>query len=194
MCCGREIAEEGKEYCGRCECRELPFVRNFAVWKYDKWMKKSIADFKYGGRKEYAEFYVRHMAGRFGRLLLRYGVTVLVPVPISGKRKRYRGFNQAEILADRLARELGLSTARFLRRVRNTAPQSRLSPTERKRNLAESLCWDAKEASRWKELPQRVALVDDIFTTGATMEACTMVLQAHGIPWVYGVCICIGSE
>ena len=89
MCCGREIREEGKEYCHRCEENQLSFARNFAVWHYDKWMKKSIADFKYNGRKEYAEFYVQHMKQCFGRQLLRYGVTVLVPVPVSSGRKRY---------------------------------------------------------------------------------------------------------
>lgn len=157
-------------------------------------MKRSIADFKYNGRKEYADFYVYHMKQCFGKQLKRYGVTVLVPVPISAKRRRYRGFNQAEILADGLAKELGLSSARLVRRIRNTMPQSGLSPKERKKNLAASLAWDEKEAGRLRELPEAVALVDDIFTTGATMEACTEVLQEQGISSVYGICVCIGNE
>lgn len=194
MCCGRELPDEGKEYCSRCEENRLSFVRNFAVWQYDKWMKKSIADFKYHGRREYVDFYVRHMAKGYGRQLLKYGVTVLVPVPISKKRYRYRGFNQAELLADGLAKELGIVSARLLTRVRNTTPLNGLSPAERKRNLKDALCWNEKEALKWKELPHRVALVDDIFTTGTTMEACTRVLSDHGISSVYGICICIGSD
>lgn len=194
MCCGREISEEGKEYCSRCEENRMSFIRNFAVWRYDKWMKKSIAGFKYDGRKEYAAFYIRHMAGCFGRQLLRYGVTALVPVPISAKRRRYRGYNQAELLAEGLAKELGISCRKLIKRVRNTVPLSGLSPTERKKNLMGSLCFDEAEASKWQELPTKVALVDDIFTTGTTMEACTKVLQAHGILEVYGICICIGNE
>lgn len=172
----------------------MSFQRNFAVWRYDKWMKKSIAGFKYDGRKEYVDFYIRHMAGEYGKQLLRYGVTVLVPVPVSEKRRRYRGFNQAELLADGLAKELGIVSARFIKRARNTIPLSGLSPAERKRSLTGALCWDEKEASRWEILPQKVALVDDIFTTGTTMEACTCVLLEHGILAVYGICICIGSE
>ncbi len=194
MCCGREISEEGKEYCSRCEENRMSFIRNFAVWRYDKWMKKSIAGFKYDGRKEYATFYIRHMAGSFGRQLLRYGVTALIPVPISAKRRRYRGFNQAEILAEGLAKELGISYRKLIKRVRNTVPQNGLSPTERKKNLTDSLCFDEAEALKLDVLPGKVALVDDIFTTGTTMEACTKVLQSRGIRDVYGICICIGSE
>lgn len=194
LCCGREIGDETKEYCGRCEEQRMSFVRNFAVWQYDKRMKRSIADFKYHGRKEYAEFYIQHMKQCFGKQLLCYGVTALVPVPISAKRRRYRGFNQAEILAEGLARELGISSMRLLKRVRNTLPQSGLSPTERKKNLTASLAWDEKEAGKQKNLPETVALVDDIFTTGTTMEACTTVLREHGISSVYGICVCIGNE
>lgn len=194
LCCGREVADDRKEYCGRCEESRLSFTRNFAVWQYDKRMKRSIADFKYNGRLEYAEFYIQHMAHSYGKQLLRYGVTTLVPVPVSKMRRRYRGFNQAEVLAEGLAKELGLSTARLVKRVRNTAPLSGLSPKERRKNLADSLVWDEAEAGKLKELPRVVALVDDIFTTGATMEACTRVLLAEGVQSVYGVCICIGSE
>ena len=172
----------------------MSFVRNFAVWQYDKRMKRSIADFKYHGRKEYGAFYIQHMKQCFGTQLLRNGVTTLVPVPISRKRRRYRGFNQAELLAEGLAKELGLSTAKLVKRVRTTRPQSGLSPKERKKNLTESLAWDDAEAGRFSEMPKTVALVDDIFTTGATMEACTEVLRAHGIISVYGICVCIGNE
>ncbi len=172
----------------------MSFVRNYAVWQYDKRMKRSIADFKYNGRKEYAPFYIQHMKQCFGKQLLRAGVTALVPVPISAKRRRYRGFNQAELLADGLAKELGLCSVPLIKRVKNTKPQSGLSPKERKHNLAASLAWDEREAECFREFPKAVALVDDIFTTGATMEACTEVLLAHGISAVYGICVCIGSE
>ena len=193
LCCGREVADDTKEYCNDCEENRMTFVRNFAVWRYDKHMKKSIADFKYDGRKEYAEFYIQHMKQCFGAQLLRYGVTVLVPVPVSARRRRYRGFNQAEVLADGLAKELGIVSAPLLQRVRNTAPQSGLNPTERRKNLAGALVWDKRAADRLERLPDCVALVDDIFTTGTTMEACTQVLRAHGIASVYGACVCIGN-
>lgn len=194
LCCGRELGDDTKEYCVACEEKVPSIQRNFAVWRYDKAMKKSIADFKYGGRKEYADFYVRHMAQGVGKQLLRYGVTVFVPVPVSAKRRRYRGFNQAELLAEKLADELGTVSANLLKRVRNTLPQSSLTPTERQKNLAGSIVWDEKAASELERVPEAVAVVDDIYTTGSTMSACAEVLQKNGVRRVYGVCICIGSE
>lgn len=194
MGCGREITDDTKEYCVRCETRRPSVTRNFAVWQYDRAMKKSIAAFKYDGRREYADFYVRHMAQCFGRQLLRYGVTAFVPVPISPERRRYRGFNQAELISEGLAERTGLVSLRLLTRVKNTLPQSGLAPGERQRNLSGSIAWNRKEVEALKELPAAVAVVDDIYTTGSTMSACAEILKENGIPNVYGVCICIGSE
>lgn len=194
LCCGREIADGEKEYCAACETRPPSVLQNFAVWRYDKAMKKSIAAFKYGGRKEYADFYVRHMAAKIGKHLLRSGVTVLVPVPVSRKRRRYRGFNQAELLAKQLAKELGLLSADLLLRVKNTVPQSSLTPAERQRNLADSIVWNEEAAKMLEKAPAAVAVVDDIYTTGSTMSACARVLREQGIQRVYGVCVCIGTD
>lgn len=194
MHCGRELSDDRKEFCGRCETRPMAFERNFAVWQYEKWMKKSIADFKYNGRKENASFYIPHMAHTYGKQLLRYGVTALVPVPISAKRRRFRGYNQAELLAEGLADALGIVSLRLLKRIKNTLPQSGLTPEERKRNLTDSFAWDNNLAGKLAELPKTVALVDDIFTTGSTMDACAKVLLEYGIHTVYGMCICIGNE
>ncbi len=194
MGCGREIADDTKEYCMRCEAKPPSVIRNFAVWQYDGAMKRSVAAFKYDGRKEYADFYVRHMAHCFGSSLLHYGVTVLVPVPVSAKRRRYRGFNQAELLSEGLAKELGLTSSRLLKRVRNTLPQSGLDPVKRQENLSGSILWNRRAADTLSELPAAVAVVDDIYTTGSTMSACAGVLKENGIQRVYGVCICIGGE
>lgn len=194
MGCGREIADNTKEYCMRCETKPPSVVRNFAVWQYDKAMKKSITAFKYDGRKEYADFYVRHMSQCFGRQLLRYGVSALIPVPVSSKRRRYRGFNQAELLAEGLAERLGLSSLRLLKRIKNTLPQSGLDPGERQKNLSGAIIWNAKAADTLKELPAAVAVVDDIYTTGSTMSVCAEVLKRNGIQKVYGICTCIGNE
>lgn len=194
MGCGRELSDDRREYCENCETRQVSFERNFAVWQYEKWMKKSIADFKYNGRKENGFFYIQYMAHTYGKQLLRYGVTALVPVPISVKRRRFRGFNQAELLAKGLAEALGIEVLPLLRRVKHTLPQSGLTPEERRRNLSGSFAWDETIAGRLRQLPETVALVDDIFTTGTTMEACTTVLRENGISAVYGICICIGND
>ncbi len=194
MRCGKELADDTLEYCEDCSRGDVSFVRNYAVWHYDKQMKRSVTEFKYGGRKEYAGFYVHHMAGRYGERLLRHGVTALVPVPVSGKRKRSRGFNQAELLAGRLADRLGIPAIPLLKRVKNTKPQSGLSKKERKHNLQGAFAWNAREADRWEVLPGAVVLIDDIYTTGSTLTACAEVLRENGIKAVYGLCVCIGTN
>lgn len=194
MRCGKELADDRSEYCEDCSGGDVSFVRNYAVWHYDKQMKRSVTEFKYGGRKEYADFYVHHMAGRYGERLLRHGVTALVPVPVSGKRKRSRGFNQAELLAGRLAERLGIPAIPLLKRVKNTKPQSGLSKKERKHNLQSAFAWNAREADRWEVLPGAVVLIDDIYTTGSTLTACAEVLRENGIKSVYGLCVCIGTN
>lgn len=194
MRCGKELADDRVEYCRDCTDNEFPFIRNYAVWHYDRQMKRSITGFKYGGRKEYAGFYVHHMAGRYGERLLRQGVTALVPVPVSKERKRSRGFNQAELLARGLGDKLQLPVIKLLKRTKNTKPQSGLSKSERSHNLSGAFAWNAHEAAGWETLPHVVALIDDIYTTGATLAACTKVLRENGILAVYGVCVCIGNS
>lgn len=192
--CGREISGQEQEYCASCEEKPPSVDRNFAVWRYDRRMKKSIAAFKYGGRREYSSFYVRHMAQEIGRLLLRYQVTVLVPVPVSAKRRRFRGFNQAKLLADGLARELGITSAELLVRIKDTRPQNSLTPEERKQNLEGAIGWNEAAAEVFSECPGTVAVIDDIYTTGSTLSACADVLREHGVVRIYGVCVCIGAD
>lgn len=194
MGCGREVSWEEEEYCPECQKQRPVVERNFAVWQYDKRMKQSIADFKYAGRTEYARFYARSIAKYYGERLLRLGITVLVPVPCSVKRQRYRGYNQAEVLAGVLARELGVEVLPLLRRTKETLPQNALAPKERRANLADAFSWNQKAEARFREKEGAVAVVDDIYTTGSTMNACATVLKRHGVTKVYGICVCVGGE
>ena len=105
-----------------------------------------------------------------------------VPVPLHWRRRWIRGFNQAEWLAD----GLGVPMARLLRRQRWTPPQVGLPEAGRHRNVRDAFGWDGQEARRLG-LPEGrldrgsvLVLVDDVATTGATLEACARVLRAHG--------------
>lgn len=188
------MAEEEEEYCPECQKLRPVVERNFAVWQYDVVMKKSITDFKYGGRTEYTSFYVRNIMKCYGMRLKRLGVSVLVPVPCSQKRKRYRGFNQAEVLAKALAREMGCIMCPMLTRTRDTLPQNALDPKERRKNLVNAFAWNEKAVSKLAAVPAAVAIVDDIYTTGNTMNSCAEVLKKHGVAHVYGISLCIGGE
>ena len=113
----------------------------------------------------------------------------LIPVPIHPKRLRTRGFNQAEVLARKLGEALSLPVcAGILERSRNTEPQKELRASERLRNLEKAFCVRGE-----CELPHSAILIDDIYTTGSTIEACARALKKAGMERVYFFALCIGQ-
>ncbi|HLD08380.1 MAG TPA: ComF family protein [Candidatus Peribacterales bacterium] len=107
---------------------------------------------------------------------------VLCPVPLHFLRKFERGFNQAELLAAHLSKKWKMEVAPLLRRVRPTGHQVRRTRAERWKALR-----GAFEGKRGFPVPQRVILVDDVFTTGATLEECARVLKALGVQKVEAI-------
>ena len=144
-----------------------------AIGEYDGVLREIIHALKYDGR--------RSTAARLARLMAQQGAAVLcgadavVPVPLHPKRERERGFNQA----DDLARGLALPVANILRRIKSTSPQVDLSAAERRRNVKDAFRLIGK-----KDRPDFdggiFVLVDDVATTGATLDACARVLTAAG--------------
>jgi competence protein ComFC len=147
------------------------------LW-YTPSVKCCIQSFKFRGNIA--------LAGFFKRILRSYTLCsgirkenhdIIVPVPLHRLRKRKRGYNQSEILAKMAADMLGIPVrADILTKVRNTPPQSGLTKTERNRNLKGSFAVADMSALKGKS----VLLVDDVTTTGTTLEECARVLTASG--------------
>jgi ComF family protein len=155
--------------CERCWAAVVAFAPPCnAIGEYDGVLREIIHALKYDGR--------RSVAPGLSALMKRQGVRVLagadcvVPVPLHPARERERGFNQA----DDLARGLGLPVARVLRRVKSTMPQVDLSADARKTNVGDAF------AAQARAVPRVVVLIDDVTTTGATLDACVRVLRAAG--------------
>jgi len=109
---------------------------------------------------------------------------VVVPIPLSRKARRSRGYNQAAILAEPLARRFQLPIQPWrLARCGGAVPQTGLSGEARRRNLARAFRSPMRQH-------HRVLLVDDVITTGSTLSAAAAVLRGAGAPWVVGVCLC----
>ncbi len=157
---------------------------------YDPVMRESVRMFKNGGRREYADWYARAIWNQYGKELEGWGVDALVPVPLHRSRLRKRGYNQAEVLAGKLANYMNKPMwPKALVRTKKTTAQKYLGAGERNRNL-ESVFAPGSQSVDGKV----VLLVDDIYTTGGTAQACTQVLLGRGAKAVYLVNLCIGEN
>lgn len=186
--CGKPLAREEAEYCPDCGKGKHLFARGRAAFVYDPLMRESVGRFKYKNRREYADFYVKELLERCGETVRAWEADALIPVPLHPKRKRRRGFNQAGLIAEGLGKKLGIPVyGRLLVRVKKTRPQKELSRQERRSNLK-----NAFQAVQNDVRLRKVILVDDIYTTGSTIDAAAEVLLALGVEKVYFLSICIG--
>lgn len=182
-----EHAQE--EYCRDCRRKKHAFIRNRALLSYRGPVKLSLYQMKYGNRREYAVTYGQEMAKMLGPWVCRTGITRIVPIPLHTSRKRKRGYNQAEWIARGLGKELELPVdIRLLHRVRRTKPQKKLNDQQRKQNLK-----NAFEVRKNIDKRERILLVDDIYTTGSTVDAAAECLQKTLGCQVYVAVIAIGG-
>ncbi len=159
------------ELCPRCRRARRLVVRARAVGDYDGALRAIVHALKYDGRRSLARPLGQLMRERGADVLA--GAAWLVPVPLHPSRRRQRGFNQARDLA----RHLGLPIVAALRRVRATPTQTGLPAAQRHRNVRDAFA-PTRAARRLRGAT--VVLVDDVSTTGATLEACARVLVGEG--------------
>lgn len=188
MRCGKKLAKE-REYCSDCVRREHKFDRGRTLYEYGD-VALSIYRFKYSGRQEYGDFFGEEMAHRLGDFVCQVKPDAIVPVPLYRGKLRKRGYNQAACLARALGRTLELPVdEKLVRRVRNTAPMKQLNPTERQNNLKKAFIIDRNDV----KLYDWVLLVDDIYTTGTTLDEIATLLKERGVSKVYCVTLACGS-
>lgn len=193
--CGKPLtplAGETQELCRDCLRSRHRHGKSFdqgrALWLYNGNIQKSVLDYKYKGMKSYTDFYAEEAVRVCGGWIRQKNLQVLIPVPLHPRKKRIRGFNQAELLAKAIGRRVEVPVkSDILLRKRWTEPQKAVSGQERRHNLAKSM-----EVRHFPENLRRVMLIDDIYTTGSTMEACAGILKQNGVEKVYFLTLCIG--
>ncbi len=158
--------------CARCRRGSPAIDRARAIGAYDGALRAIIHALKYDGRRSLARPLGRLMRERGADIL--DGVTCVIPVPLHPSRRRHRGFNQA---AD-LARRVGIPVRSALRRIRATPTQTGLPAAKRHRNMRDAFA-TTRAARQLKGAT--VVLIDDVSTTGATLEACARVLKEAGV-------------
>jgi ComF family protein len=156
--------------CPRCRRRSSSISVSRAIGSYEGTLRSIVHAFKYDGRRTLARRLATQMRGRNHDMLA--GVDVAVPVPLHRSRRRFRGFNQAE----ELARNLQVPLMRALKRVRATPSQTDLPAGRRHANVRGAFSLARGRSVRGL----RVVLVDDVCTTGATLESCARVLMDAG--------------
>lgn len=193
--CGKPIGDTRQELCRDCRQRKQTyFIQGFSVWEYDDMMKKSIAHFKYDGRREYADFYISEMIFSYGEKLKSLHFDMVIPVPLHKEKLRFRGFNQAEVLAAGLSKALQIPLeTKLLYRIKNTKPQKGLNDKERDENIRHAFCV-ASDRLRFQKKCLRVLLVDDIYTTGTTINQCARELVCAGVNEIYFISMCTGKD
>ena len=178
-CCGApfDFAIEGLHRCPSCHAHPPAYDRARAAVIYDDGSRGLVLGFKHGDRL--------HAAPAFGGWLARAGGELLedtdlvIPVPLHRWRLLKRRYNQAALLADHVARRSGVTCLPdLLERHRATPSQSDLGPAARTRNVAGAFSLNPRHADRAKGA--RIVLVDDVLTTGATVNACAKILRRGG--------------
>ena len=194
--CGKEVFNDHQEYCYDCTRHQHSFEFGMSLLNYNEPARHSLAAIKYKNKREYLDFYTAALNLRFGKAIRRLHAAALVPIPVHPARLRHRGFNQAEELAVRLSPLWNLPVLPLLIRSKKTAPQRDLNPAERLKNLQQAFAVPAfcDKEGHPIPLPQTIILIDDIYTTGSTIEACTRVLHRAGVSHIYFVTICIGAS
>lgn len=188
MKCGKQIANKEEEFCKDCLLEEKTYKRGFPLLKYDKLSSGIMYDIKYKNKRYYTKIFANLIYLRWGKEIKKLGIDCLMPIPIHKKRLRERTYNQAELLASYLSQYLGIEMETYaLYRHKNTKAQKELSKKERFKNLKEAFSCDLSYTNKYK----KVLLVDDIYTTGSTIEACSLALKEIGVKEVYYTAICI---
>jgi ComF family protein len=170
--CGRPMVSDC--LCPLCQRDPLQIDGVRSVAYFDGTLREAIHRFKYSN--------LQALAVPLGRLMSDYWeesalpAEVIVPVPLHTDRLRERGYNQAALLARELGKSIGMPVSEnSLVRVRATRPQVELGAQERKENVR-----DAFYCSNAELKEKRILLIDDVCTTGATLEACSMALRQVG--------------
>ena len=191
--CGKPLESASQEFCFDCTRNPKSFTRGFSLAVYDHTTKPSLSAIKYKNRRQHLAFYVQETVNQYGSLFQSLHFDAILPVPIHPKRMKKRGFNQTSLFAAALGKQLQIPVYdSILVRTLNTLPQKTLSPEKRLENLRKA--FSLHPALHTGKLPfHRVLLVDDIYTTGATMEALTLLLKKAGVKEVYIFSICIGK-
>ena len=185
--CRKLLTKDETDFCEHCQVhsplilntkRRIPHIAHWtAVWYYKDDVRKSIQRFKFSNARSYADVYARCIATKI--FDGAFGVTFdcITWAPTSLLRRLKRGYDQSELLAKALSKQLGIPAVRLLKKVRHTSAQSGMrDAASRRANVVNAYCVVAAD----QVAGRRILLVDDVLTTGATASECAKMLATAG--------------
>lgn len=189
--CGQPVEKEDQEYCLDCERHVHYYDRGFAVWEHQPKVAQAIYQFKYHNRRIYSRFFAREMVQSYESNINQWKIDLIIPIPISRKRRRKRGYNQATLLAKEISHLTHIPyDNKSMIRIKDTVAQKQLDVRARRRNLRNVFAWHGKEA---QIKGKNILLIDDIYTTGSTIDEAARILKKAGAKNVYFLTISIGQ-
>lgn len=166
--------------------RNAQFLDSFAaVWYYEGSIRESLLRFKFRGARSYGPAYGRLLAMKIQQEAPE-GFDVLTWIPVSPIRKLRRGYDQVELIARAVGKELGMTPIRTLKKIRHNRPQSGIADAAARRA---NVLGAYREINREAVAGKRVLLLDDILTTGATASEAARVLKTAGAKEVHGAAV-----
>ncbi len=185
--CGKSV-DEGERFCTDCRIGSHLYDEGCAAFEYDEYMSESMYRFKYNGKREFADWYAAAMASKLTTKIRAWKPQVIIPVPVHKSRLKKRGYNQAYLIAKELSEHLSIPVRDDLTsRVTDTKVQKELGAASRQNNLKKAFNVTPNVVKY-----ESVLIVDDIYTTGATIDALAGALKAAGVRKVYFATVCIG--
>lgn len=190
--CGKILSPDYRNpLCWDCRTFDHEFDRGFTCVQYGLYERGLLMDYKYRGKA-----YIGRKLGDvlYDRMSLEEETfDLLVPVPMHRKKQARRGYNQADIMARRMSRRSGIPCAPgLLQRRRETLPMKGLGPFERYENLRGS--FSVSPQNHYPIEGKRILLIDDIYTTGSTADACSLALREAGAGRVCVVSFACGAN
>lgn len=185
--CGKLISKN-EELCIDCKENTHFYDRGVALYKYPC-IRQGIYRMKYQGRKEYLDFFAQDVVEHLGQQLRFWNPDAIIGVPLHKLRERKRGYNQAAVLASLISKKIGIPFyKKLVVRQKNTLPQKGLDVCQRQNNLKKAF-----NISQNVVKLNTIVIIDDIYTTGSTIDAIASVLKANGVQQVYYIALAIGE-
>lgn len=177
--CGGENSGKGK-VCVECKGRHFNFVKNYSIFSYVDDVRNKIVSFKQNGNKAIGEMFAYFISDKYDEINAKHNIDIVIPVPISDARRKSRKFNQSEVLCSQISDRDKVNNS-ILIRTKDTPHQTGLSRSNREENLKNSFEIKDKKIIKSKT----ILVVDDIYTTGATLNACAKVLKNCGAKEIF---------